>query len=257
MGSSDAPSSSSSYPALLLQLGAQRDTALAELRHALAAEAAAADQEQSAWAVEERLLCQLQARAEEELCHLKWQVEHQEKTLMTLRHWSLLLRGTDDPRPTQSTDPSPSSPPQWSDLSPVLATSPPPSVSPPRKRVRSAALPAGDDATQLSGPMGPPRGRCPVLDEDSLQMLWAAPPSSPDRPFKHREVVRKKAAREGLKGHTCQGCAAFYVGADLPAAGEAVQAASRHRFRRGHTPPATPQGFWDLQFFSSATHPPD
>jgi hypothetical protein len=66
--------------------------------------------------------------------------------------------------------------------------------------------------------------------------------------FRYQEVVRGKAERETLKGYECPECGDF-----LDAALEGMEVdrhefmcASRHRAR--HTPPSTPEGFWELSF---------
>ncbi|XP_041737616.2 DNA endonuclease RBBP8-like [Coregonus clupeaformis] len=69
--------------------------------------------------------------------------------------------------------------------------------------------------------------------------------------FAHVEVVRKKAERRKLKGHTCKECEIYY--ADLPEAERVkkLSACSRHRFR--YLPPSTPENFWEVGFPSTQT----
>jgi hypothetical protein len=69
--------------------------------------------------------------------------------------------------------------------------------------------------------------------------------------FQYQEVVRGKAAREGLNGYQCKECGDFF---DAVFGGEGAKfynrcdfvSCSRHRAR--HTPPSTPDGFWNLSF---------
>ncbi|XP_034145347.1 DNA endonuclease RBBP8 isoform X2 [Esox lucius] len=74
---------------------------------------------------------------------------------------------------------------------------------------------------------------------------------SKNLPFAHVEVVRKKAERRKLKGHTCKECEIYY--ADLPEAERVkkLSACSRHRFR--YIPPSTPENFWEVGFPSTQT----
>ncbi|KAK6292774.1 hypothetical protein J4Q44_G00362750 [Coregonus suidteri] len=69
--------------------------------------------------------------------------------------------------------------------------------------------------------------------------------------FAHVEVVRKKAERRKLKGHTCKECEIYY--ADLPKEERVkkLSACSRHRFR--YIPPSTPENFWEVGFPSTQT----
>eukprot|EP00668_Euglena_longa_P031833 GGOE01041097.1.p1 GENE.GGOE01041097.1~~GGOE01041097.1.p1 ORF type:complete len:271 (+),score=31.89 GGOE01041097.1:48-860(+) len=259
MSGGDRPSS---WRGLLLQLDAERDEELSELWQAIASETTAIQLEKDAWVVQEELLSQLHTRALDEVRFLRWQTEQRERTLQQLQCWSNAIRSLPKQCPPQPTDPPPDSPARWS----ISSSTPPPLHA---KRTRSPDPSEADDTTQLSCPKEgadraedsaaghpDPPGRLGPWDcPDSLQGLWDSPQRSPIRQFKYRAVVRKKAAREDLKGHACQKCAAFYAGAAREL--ELLQGASRHRFHRGHTPPATPQGFWDLQFFSSAASWPD
>ena len=69
--------------------------------------------------------------------------------------------------------------------------------------------------------------------------------------FQYQEVVRGKAAREVLNGYQCEECGDFF---DAVFGGDGAKfynrcdfvACSRHRAR--HTPPSTPEGFWNLSF---------
>ncbi|KAL1006958.1 hypothetical protein UPYG_G00079680 [Umbra pygmaea] len=69
--------------------------------------------------------------------------------------------------------------------------------------------------------------------------------------FAHVDVVRKKAERRKLKGHTCKECEIYY--ADLPEAERVkkLSSCSRHRFR--YIPPSTPENFWEVGFPSTQT----
>ncbi|KAK3551811.1 hypothetical protein QTP70_027235 [Hemibagrus guttatus] len=64
-------------------------------------------------------------------------------------------------------------------------------------------------------------------------------------------VVRKKAERRKLHGHTCKECEIYY--ADLPEEErrKKLTSCSRHRFR--YIPPSTPENFWDVGFPSTQT----
>lgn len=68
----------------------------------------------------------------------------------------------------------------------------------------------------------------------------------------YEEVVRGKAAREALIGYECEECAAFFDEAVLHGDGakyydrDELLRCSRHRAR--HTPPQTPEDYWDLSF---------
>ncbi|XP_060777387.1 DNA endonuclease RBBP8 isoform X2 [Neoarius graeffei] len=64
-------------------------------------------------------------------------------------------------------------------------------------------------------------------------------------------VVRKKAERRKLHGHTCKECEIYY--ADLPEEErqKKLSSCSRHRFH--HIPPPTPENFWDVGFPSTQT----
>jgi len=70
--------------------------------------------------------------------------------------------------------------------------------------------------------------------------------------FKYEEVVRGKMAREALNGYECEECAAFFDKAVLHGDGakcydrDELLRCSRHRGR--HTPPSTPQDYWELSF---------
>jgi hypothetical protein len=69
--------------------------------------------------------------------------------------------------------------------------------------------------------------------------------------FKYIEVVRKKSEREALNGYDCPDCVAF-VNAVMSGNGANVfnrddfLRCSRHRSR--HTPPQTPEDYWELSF---------
>ncbi|XP_027017899.2 DNA endonuclease RBBP8 isoform X3 [Tachysurus fulvidraco] len=64
-------------------------------------------------------------------------------------------------------------------------------------------------------------------------------------------VVRKKAERRKLHGHTCKECEIYYR--DLPEEErqKKLSSCSRHRFR--FIPPSTPENFWDVGFPSTQT----
>jgi hypothetical protein len=69
--------------------------------------------------------------------------------------------------------------------------------------------------------------------------------------FRYQEVVRKKTEREALNTYECEECGKF-MDALLQDDAEGVfqrhelMCASRHRAR--HTPPETPENFWELSF---------
>eukprot|EP01034_Spumella_vulgaris_P025458 gene25458-31922_t len=68
--------------------------------------------------------------------------------------------------------------------------------------------------------------------------------------YKCVDVVRNKASRDALPGHTCEECEAFYSamvqqGVFSPESKKArLQECSRHKSK--WSPPRTPDGFWDL-----------
>lgn len=70
--------------------------------------------------------------------------------------------------------------------------------------------------------------------------------------FRYEEVVRGKAAREALTGYECEECAAFFDEAVLHGDGakyydrDELLRCSRHRAL--HTPPQTPEDYWELSF---------
>jgi hypothetical protein len=70
--------------------------------------------------------------------------------------------------------------------------------------------------------------------------------------FRYEEVVRGKAAREALTGYECVECAAFFDEAVLHGDGakyydrDELLRCSRHRAL--HTPPQTPEDYWELSF---------
>ncbi|XP_046702415.1 DNA endonuclease RBBP8 isoform X2 [Silurus meridionalis] len=75
--------------------------------------------------------------------------------------------------------------------------------------------------------------------------------SARDRSVAHVVVVRKKAERRKLHGHTCKECEIYY--ADLPEdeRRKKLSSCSRHRYR--YIPPSTPENFWDVGFPSTQT----
>ena len=72
-------------------------------------------------------------------------------------------------------------------------------------------------------------------------------PNSPS--YKYCEVVRKKDERRALPGRVCPECNGFFDAVcdnDVFNKDDFVGLCSRHRSR--HTPPQTPDNFWDLSF---------
>uniref|UniRef100_A0A4W5K1A7 DNA endonuclease RBBP8 n=1 Tax=Hucho hucho TaxID=62062 RepID=A0A4W5K1A7_9TELE len=69
--------------------------------------------------------------------------------------------------------------------------------------------------------------------------------------FAHVEVVRKKAERRKLKGHTCKECEIYYADLSEAERVKKLSACSRHRFR--YLPPSTPEHFWEVGFPSTQT----
>nr|XP_046211959.1 DNA endonuclease RBBP8 [Oncorhynchus gorbuscha]XP_046211960.1 DNA endonuclease RBBP8 [Oncorhynchus gorbuscha]XP_046211961.1 DNA endonuclease RBBP8 [Oncorhynchus gorbuscha]XP_046211962.1 DNA endonuclease RBBP8 [Oncorhynchus gorbuscha]XP_046211963.1 DNA endonuclease RBBP8 [Oncorhynchus gorbuscha] len=69
--------------------------------------------------------------------------------------------------------------------------------------------------------------------------------------FAHVEVVRKKAERRKLKGHTCKECEIYYADLSEAERVKKLSACSRHRFR--YLPPSTPDHFWEVGFPSTQT----
>lgn len=70
--------------------------------------------------------------------------------------------------------------------------------------------------------------------------------------YKYQEVVRGRKERQALPGHDCEECRGFLdavcnaPGGEVFDKGQLVRECSRHRAR--HTPPETPDGFWELSF---------
>lgn len=63
---------------------------------------------------------------------------------------------------------------------------------------------------------------------------------------KFEEVIRKKSERANLTGRSCEECGRYFkslekAGFDIS---EMINTCSRHRTK--YTPPATPEGYWDL-----------
>jgi hypothetical protein len=70
-----------------------------------------------------------------------------------------------------------------------------------------------------------------------------------DGGFKYHEVVRNRDKRRAMPGHCCDECQAFVnvVCRDGAFDRDAmIRECSRHR--SNHTPPMTPDGFWELSF---------
>ncbi|KAF5902714.1 DNA endonuclease RBBP8, partial [Clarias magur] len=88
------------------------------------------------------------------------------------------------------------------------------------------------------------------MDEEEKPM-GDSPESDKNRPVACVVVVRKKAERRKLQGHTCKECEIYY--ADLPEEErkKKLSSCSRHRFR--YIPPSTPENFWDVGFPSTQT----
>ncbi|KAI5624130.1 DNA endonuclease RBBP8 [Silurus asotus] len=86
---------------------------------------------------------------------------------------------------------------------------------------------------------------------DELHPDGDADESAQDRSVAHVVVVRKKAERRKLHGHTCKECEIYY--ADLPEdeRRKKLSSCSRHRYR--YIPPSTPENFWDVGFPSTQT----
>jgi len=70
--------------------------------------------------------------------------------------------------------------------------------------------------------------------------------------YKYAEVVRCRKERQSMPGHVCSECSGFInaicdaPGGDVFDKRRMISECSRHRSR--HTPPSTPDGFWDLSF---------
>ena len=91
------------------------------------------------------------------------------------------------------------------------------------------------------------------VTESSSKLSRASTVSSHDRRsdnYKCIDVVREKAERDALPGHTCFECEAFYQAMiqqgimTEDSKKEHLKQCSRHKAK--HTPPTTPDGFWDL-----------
>ncbi|KNC47816.1 uncharacterized protein AMSG_04045 [Thecamonas trahens ATCC 50062] len=126
-----------------------------------------------------------------------------------------------------------------------VATIPPPAAFP--AMARSTSITPGRDATR------PAAGSCNDIDDSPSKPRPAVRTTrSPD--FAYNEVVRNRAERSRLQGFTCEMCKAFYeacgVFNDNCEHDAVVQAASRHRAR--YPKPATPEGYWQIGFSSSA-----
>lgn len=89
-----------------------------------------------------------------------------------------------------------------------------------------------------------------VMDEEENPIGGSAE-SAKDESIARVVVVRKKAERRKLHGHTCKECELYY--ADLPEEErrKKLSSCSRHRFR--YIPPSTPENFWDVGFPSTQT----
>jgi hypothetical protein len=74
-----------------------------------------------------------------------------------------------------------------------------------------------------------------------------APTASPA--FVFQEVVRKKADRQKMPGHACPECKAFWdTVCDDGTVFERKHFEDCSRHRAHHSPPSTPEGFWELSF---------
>jgi hypothetical protein len=103
--------------------------------------------------------------------------------------------------------------------------------------------------------MKPPRNpyaykKSPGAAKASARIDWSDEDDSP-RPYKYQEVVRCRHDRQNLPGHECPDCKPFLdavcnaEGGDVFDRNKIVDC-SRHR--SAHSPPSTPEGFWDLSF---------
>jgi len=123
------------------------------------------------------------------------------------------------------------------------------------KRRHTEILP-GMSATSSSRPV--PTSK----DSRALRRVQTAPlahSNAPQQPRvdKYTEVVRNKAERAALAGHTCDECRQFYgvlmeqgfiTASQLPGY---LQECSRHKAK--FSPDKTPEGFWDDENFSMPT----
>ncbi|XP_002731259.1 uncharacterized protein LOC100375656, partial [Saccoglossus kowalevskii] len=91
-------------------------------------------------------------------------------------------------------------------------------------------------------------------DNQSLETSFdRVPKSNTSLNYKHVEVVRKKDARKKLKGFNCKQCEEYFGGLDLNDEEklERMKFCSRHRGK--HTPPSTPEHYWELDMPSTQT----
>eukprot|EP01138_Halocafeteria_seosinensis_P014236 gb/GECG01014535.1/.p1 GENE.gb/GECG01014535.1/~~gb/GECG01014535.1/.p1 ORF type:complete len:124 (+),score=6.72 gb/GECG01014535.1/:1-372(+) len=67
---------------------------------------------------------------------------------------------------------------------------------------------------------------------------------------RYTEVVRNRDEREAMRGFNCDQCRQFYANLGSKELEEAaVQCSSRHRHH--HTPPSTPDGYWENLWIGS------
>ena len=86
-------------------------------------------------------------------------------------------------------------------------------------------------------------------EDDDFAPISAPPTNKKPPGFVYHDVVRNKVERQSMPGHSCQECKAFW---DTVCDDGTVferkhfEDCSRHRAR--HSPPSTPDGFWELSF---------
>jgi hypothetical protein len=118
--------------------------------------------------------------------------------------------------------------------------------SPPLIDADTSAVEAGMKRKEMQ----PPVSGFPYENERIPEKEKVGGSGKPAFEHKFEEVVRTKAGREALRGFCCEDCKEYYSA--LIAQGVysekdvqlMVQSGSRHR--RKHTPPSTPEGYWDL-----------
>jgi hypothetical protein len=97
----------------------------------------------------------------------------------------------------------------------------------------------------------PPAAAAKLPDTTGSGAMPAISNNAPNAPpaFAFQEVVRKKADRQNMPGHACPECKAFWdTVCDDGTVFERKHFEDCSRHRAHHSPPSTPEGFWELSF---------